>query len=406
MELTDVRNTAVIGSGVMGRGISQLLAMAEYGVVLMDIRTESLEGALRQVRWSLSKFVEKGKITQERAHEALGRIKTTSSVKEAVENADLVIEAISEDIELKKGVFKKIDSIAPRGTIIATNTSTIPITILGGATGRPHKVVGMHFSNPPVLMPLVEVTRGEGTHEETLEIILDLSKKLGKEPIVVERDLWGFVLNRIFLPFLDEAAWIVFRGEGTIEAVDSAVKSEMELRMGPFETCDLVGIDIVNSFHRIARELAGTRWMEGYPFEPSPMVEDYVRRGWFGIKSGRGFYRYTKPGVYERARTPSRVKEGVDTNRLIAPSVNEASWLVRNHVAPIESVDRIAKLGLGFPKGILEMADEIGLDVIVEVLKASRKKYGKAYYEPDPLLLSHLERGWIGKRSGRGFYEY
>ncbi len=388
----------VVGAGVMGHGIAEIAALAGYETTLVDISDDILSKALQKIEWSLKKFVEKKRISEEQAKQALGRIKTTTDLAAASRSADVVIEAVPEDINLKKKIFATIDANAPAEAILATNTSTLPISEIASATKRPEYVVGMHFFNPPPLMPLVEVIRGEKTSDDVIRKTAELAKSFGKEVVICHKDVPGFIVNRIVGPLLNEACWMVHRGEATPVEIDSAVRYKAGLPMGLLELADYTGIDVTY--------LAGESVRARDPANvlPCPLFKEYYEKGKLGQKSGEGFYKYGK-GMYERPSIPREAGEKLDIVRIMAVGINAAAWLVRNGVASTEDVERAVKLGLGFPKGILEMADEWGIDRVVAVLNELREKYGD-YYAPDPLLTKLLSEGKLGVKAGAGFHNY
>ncbi len=389
--------TLVVGAGVMGHGIAEVAALAGLDVVMVDISEELLAKGLEKIRWSLDRFVEKKRITREEADRTLARIRISTSLEEAATTADFVIEAVPENLELKRKIFATLSKKTRPDTILATNTSTLPITEIAAATDCPERVVGMHFFNPPPLMPLVEVVMGEKTSDRTLSATVELGRKMGKHVIVCRKDVPGFIVNRILAPLMNEACWMVQRGEATITEIDSAVRYRAGLPMGVFELADYSGIDVFyHAFSSISSR-------EPLAMELCPIIREYYGKGLYGQKSGRGFYEY-RGGAYERPEIPKDAGYRVDLIRLFAPSVNSAAWIVRNGVASIEDVETAVKLGLGYPKGILEMADEWGLDKIVEILEGL-SRYGDAY-RPDPLLVTMVSEGKTGKKAGIGFHSY
>jgi len=239
-----IRRTAVIGSGAMGHGITQLLAMNGFEVTMVDINDEILQKAKEKIKWSLGKFVEKKRIRQEDADATLARVTTTTSYEQAAKDIDFAVEASPENMDLKKTIFAKLDSVAPAHAILASNTSTLSITEMGKATKRPDKVAGMHFFNPPQFMALVEVIKGESTSQETMSALTELAKKLGKTPIIVRKDVRGFVVNRILGAVFNEAFWAFHRKEATKEGIDASAKYTGGFPMGWFELGDFVGLDI------------------------------------------------------------------------------------------------------------------------------------------------------------------
>jgi len=284
----DIKKVCVIGAGVMGSGIAQVSTQAGYETNLVDINDEILNKGLENIKKSLSKFVEKGKITQEGMDETLGRIKLTTSRKEGAKNVDLVIEAVSEIKDIKKDVFLDLDKICPEHTIFASNTSTIPISLLSSFTGRPDKVIGIHFMNPVPLMKGVEVIKSLVTSEETLNISLKFVNSLDKEPVVV-KDSPGFITNRIMPLFLNEAVKLYEDGLATIEGMDKITKLSFNWPMGPFQLIDLVGIDIVHDMLESVYQETG--WER---YKPAPLLKRMKEVGWLGRKSSKGFYEYLK----------------------------------------------------------------------------------------------------------------
>jgi len=390
-----LKKAAVIGSGAMGHGITQLLAMSGIEVTMVDISDEFLQKGMEKIKWSLGKFVEKKRIRQEDADAALSRIKTTTSYEEAAKDIDLTIEAVPENMELKKQVFAKLDSMAPPHAILASNTSTLSITEMGNATKRPEKVAGMHFFNPPQMMALVEVIKGEKTSQETIDTLVELAKKLGKTPVVVKKDVRGFIVNRVLGAVFNEAFWAYHRGEATKEGIDASVKYSGGFPMGWFELADFVGLDIAYEVGKILYEAYGER------FKPcAEVIEPLVKEKKFGQKTGVGFYDWTKG----RPRIPFNLMEEYDVERSWAVAVNEAAWLIHEGAASPADIDTGMKLGTYWPSGPCEYADRTGIDVIVNKLKELYAKYNMEMYKPCPLLEEYVSKGWLGKKTGRGFY--
>ncbi|MCS7110468.1 MAG: 3-hydroxyacyl-CoA dehydrogenase/enoyl-CoA hydratase family protein [Candidatus Caldarchaeum sp.] len=388
----------VVGAGVMGHGIAEVAALAGYEVTMVDVADEFLAKGLEKIRWSLDKMVEKKRLTRSQADAALTRIRTSTNLAEAVRDADLVVEAVPEDISVKRKVFTTLDEKAPRHAILATNTSTLPITEIAAATSRPEQVVGMHFFNPPPLMPLLEVIAGEKTSQETLQRAVEIGRKMGKTVVVCRKDVPGFIVNRILMPLMNYACTLVKDGVYTVTEVDSALKYKAGLPMGVFELIDYTGIDVVHHASSSIRE------REKLAPEPCPLIKELFEKGRLGMKSGKGFYEYAG-GPYERTSIPRDAGERVDVVSLLAPAVNLAAWIVRNGVADLGDVETAVKLGLGWPKGIFEMADEFGLDAVAKALEEAAKRYG-AFYEPDPLIRDLVAGGKLGKKSGQGFHSY
>jgi enoyl-CoA hydratase/3-hydroxyacyl-CoA dehydrogenase len=391
-----MERATVIGAGFMGHGIGELLALAGVEVTLVDINEDVLKKAMDNISWSLGKFAEKKTIREEDAKASLARIKTNVDLEAAVSNADLVIEAVPEKMELKKQIFSRVDAATPDHAIIASNTSSLSITEMAAQTNRADKVIGMHFFSPPVLMALVEVVRGDETSDETTDSIVDLVKKLGKTPVVVRKDVRGFIVNRVLGAVMNEAFSVVEKGEATMQEVDAAVKYKAGFPLGAFELADMVGLDVMYEVGKIMEAAYGN------VAKSSPMVEKLVQEGNLGQKTGKGFYDW-KVG---RPRIPFRLAGKFDVNRLYAIATNETARLIHEDVAEPEDIDTAMKLGTGWPMGPCEQSDKFGLDKLLVKLKELHEKYGEEMYIPSPLLEEYVGKGWTGKSAGRGFYQY
>ena len=396
MPLEKLKKAAVVGSGTMGHGIAQILAMAAYDVAIIDVGEEILQKAKGKIRWSLDKFAEKKRIRQEDADAAFSRIITTTDYELAAKDIDLAIEATPENMELKKKVFTTLDSIAPSHAILASNTSTLSITEMGEATKRPDKVAGMHFFNPPQLMALIEVIKGEKTSQETINMLVELAKKLGKTPVIVKKDVRGFIVNRVLGIVFNEAFWAYHRGEATKEGIDASTKYSGGFPMGWFELADFVGLDIAYEVGKILHEAYGHR------FKPCiEVIEPLIKERRFGQKTGVGFYDWTKG----RPRISFNLLEEYDVDRSWAVAVNEAAWLIHDNAADPEDIDTGMKLGTYWPSGPCEYGDRTGIDVVTSKLKELYAKYKMEMYKPCPLLEEYISKGWTGKKTGRGFYK-
>ena len=375
---------AVIGAGEMGHGIAELAALRGHDVSMRDIKQEYLDRGMERLRWSLDKLVEKAQVTRPEADAALARIAPTLDLREALHNADFAIEAVFEDIELKKRIFRELDEASPDKTILASNTSALPITSMAMVTKRPQKVVGMHFFNPPMLMPLVEVIRADTTSDATLQASVDLAKALGKTVVVVRKDVPGFITTRVLGPYFEEAAWIHEQEGVPIERIDAAMRFRAGFPMGPFELADQVGVDVLH--HLIVN--AG---------QPEPArVRTLFEAKKYGRKAGEGFYSY-KEG---RPKLTPDMGADFDPIRILAPMINEAAALVAMGVAPPEDIDEAMRLGTAFPKGPLGLADDIGIDAVVAALRGHKRR------RTEKLLEEMVGRGDIGIKSGKGFYDH
>lgn len=282
---SDVNRISVLGAGVMGSGIAQVAAQAGYHVVVRDIGEGFLEKGLASIKESLKRMESKGKIGKGEVDQVLGRIKRTLDFKEATSDADLIIEAVPEDMHLKKQVFKELDQICPQHTILATNTSSLSITAIASVTKRPDKVIGMHFANPVPVMPGVELIRGRETSDETAEAAKEVIKKMGKE-VFEANDFPGFIGNRLLMLFINEAFNLIFQGIGTPEDIDKACKLSFRHPMGPLELADLIGLDVVLAIlDYLHQEVSES-------YRPSPLLKQLVAAGHYGRKTGRGVYEY------------------------------------------------------------------------------------------------------------------
>jgi len=285
----EIKKVTVLGAGLMGHGITQVAAqVAKYDVYMRDIKQEFLDNGMRMINDSLQRFQKKGEMTEAEIHQVLSRIHPTLDLKEAVADADLVIEAVTENPELKKKVLAEADIHTKPDAIIATNTSSISITELASATHRPEKFCGMHFFNPPQLMKLIEIIRGAKTSDETINTIVEVTKKMGKEPVVVKKDVAGFVVNRILIPALNEAVGLVDEGVASPEDIDKAIKLGLNWPMGPLTLLDYVGLDTTLAITEVLVKELDPK------YQASPLLKQMVRAGLLGRKSGRGFYDWKK----------------------------------------------------------------------------------------------------------------
>ncbi len=276
---------AVLGAGTMGSGIAQVFAQNGHATLLRDLDRTILDRAVTGISKSLAKLEEKGKLPAGARDEALGRLRADTDLT-AVKDADLVIEAVVENVEIKRALFKELDALTPPSALLASNTSSISITKLGASTGRPDKVIGMHFMNPVPLMQLVEVIRGQATSDETTRRVMELSKALGKTPVEVN-DYPGFVSNRVLMPMINEAIFCVYEGVATPQAIDEVMKLGMNHPMGPLALADFIGLDVCLAILGVLHEGLGDP-----KYRPCPLLKRMVDAGWLGKKSGRGFYSY------------------------------------------------------------------------------------------------------------------
>jgi len=280
-----IQKVLVIGAGQMGAGIAQVCAQAGFDVKLNDMKEEFFQRGLTTITKNLSRNVEKGRMTEEQKTQVLSRITKSLDLNDA-SDVDLVIEAAVENMEIKQSIFKQLDEITPKHAILASNTSSLPITEIAAATSRPEQVIGMHFMNPVPVMKLVEIIRGLATTDEVYAAIEEMTKKLDKVPVEVN-DFPGFVSNRILMPMINEAIYTLYEGVATKEAIDDVMKLGMNHPMGPLQLADFIGLDTCLYIMEILHEGFGDS-----KYRPCPLLRKYVKAGWLGKKTGRGFYIY------------------------------------------------------------------------------------------------------------------
>ena len=376
----NLKNITVLGSGIMGHGIAQVSATAGYNVVLRDIEQGFLDKAMEKIKWSLDKLVTKGKISQQDANSIYSRITPIVNLADAVKDAQLVIEVVPEIMELKKKVYAELDAVAGKDVIFASNTSTLPITEIANTTSRPEKFIGIHFFNPPQLMKLVEVIPGEKTSQEIVDLTQEYVKSVKKESVLCRRDVPGFIINRLFIPMVHEACYMMDRTGATMTEIDSAVKFKLGFPMGIFELADFTGMDVI---HKATIEM---HLRDKKVIFPHPTIEKMFNAKKLGQKSGEGFYKYSDE-KYERVPLSEELADKCNPIQLVANILNNAAWLVTNKASDIEEIEKAAQLGLGLKKPLFDTAKEIGIKNIVNELKQLASKHGN-FYEPDPLLVS------------------
>lgn len=283
-----MKNIVVIGAGTMGNGIAHTFAQSGFAVSLVDVNQNSLDKAIQTITTNLDRIIAKGNLTEEEKANTLANITTFTDLKEAAPNADLIVEAATENLDLKLKIFTQIDELAPENCILATNTSSISITQIAAATKRPEKVIGMHFMNPVPIMKLVEIIKGYSTSKETFDEIFELSKTLGKVPTEVN-DYPGFVANRILMPMINEAIETLYNGVAGVEEIDTVMKLGMAHPMGPLQLADFIGLDVCLAILNVMYD-----GFKNPKYAPNPLLVNMVMAGKKGVKSGEGFYDYSE----------------------------------------------------------------------------------------------------------------
>ena len=375
-----INQITVLGSGIMGHGIAQISAMAGYNVILRDIEQAFLDKAMDKIKWSINKLVEKQKINQAEAEKIINRIQPIVDLEQSLKNSNLIIEAVPEDLNLKKRVYEEIEKFATDDMIFASNTSTLPISEISAFTSRPDKFIGLHFFNPPQLMPLVEIIPGAKTEQQVTDLAINLVKEVKKTPILCKKDVPGFIVNRIFIPLVHEAAYCLDRSGASMVEVDSASKYKMALPMGIFELADYTGMDVI---HKATSEMYSR---DKKVIFPHPKIQQLYENKELGQKTGKGFYQYQGDN-YERVQLTEEAAEKFDPIPLVSVAVNNASWLISNEVCNREELEQALKLGMGLKRELFTTAETVGIENIINTLKTLQTNYGD-FYEPDKYLLS------------------
>jgi enoyl-CoA hydratase / 3-hydroxyacyl-CoA dehydrogenase len=378
--VTEINKITVLGSGIMGHGIAQISAMAGFEVTLRDVDTKFLDGAMSKIKWSLDKLVEKQKITQAESETIYSRIHPVVDLKQALSGADLLIEAVPEDMELKKKVYLEVDKHSDSKTIYASNTSTLPISEISSLTNRSNRFIGLHFFNPPQLMKLVEVIPGITTDQQIIKVGIDFAKRVGKEPVLCRKDVPGFIVNRIFIPLIHEAAYCLDRDGPSMTQIDSAVKFRLSFPMGIFELADYTGLDVI---HKATSEMFSR---DKKVIFPHPRIKELFDEGKYGKKSGSGFYSYSGE-QYERVSLSEEDSKAYNPIKLLAVALNNAAWLITNKVCTLEDLEIALKLGMGLRDPLFRTGEQFGIKRVIDTLQDLHAKYGD-FYKPDDYLLS------------------
>ena len=403
-----IYKAAVVGAGAMGSEIAQTISYAGIPVLLKDVEEAFLESALKRARQIYERRLEKGKMTREEVEVKMALIRSTTRYED-FKDVDLVIEAVVEDIVVKKKVFQELDTYCPKSSILASNTSSLSISEIASSTSRPEKVVGMHFFYPAHVMKLVEVIPGLDTSEETVTDVMTFSETLKKLPIRVG-ECAGFLVNRLLMPYLNEAAYILQEGETGLEEVDR-VMVQFGFPMGPFTLVDTVGLDVCHSVVKILLDDYGVR------MKPADIWGPLYQAGRYGVKRKKGFYTYgekiavdeeVKALIQRYAQKEKKSHPLFSVERLLLPMMNEAALCLQEGITQPNDIDLAMITGLGFPQakgGLLHYADQLGIDVILNHLEEWYRRAGERFW-PAPLLRRMVRANHLGVKTKQGFFTY
>ncbi|MFM2201685.1 MAG: hypothetical protein RL040_885 [Bacteroidota bacterium] len=362
----------IIGSGAMGAGIAQVAAQAGHDVVVHDQQKTALDRAENALKNTLAKLLEKGKISAQESASILGRIAFRETL-EALSSSDLIIEAIVENLDVKKKVFQSLETLVTADCILATNTSSLSVTAIAAACSKPERFIGIHFFNPAPLMPLVEIIPALQTNAELASTCANLMRAWGKVPVVC-KDTPGFIVNRVARPYYSEALRMYDEGIADMASIDSAMRNQ-GFRMGPFELMDMIGHDVN---YTVTESVFAAMYFDPR-FRPSITQKKLVEANWLGRKTGRGFYNYAEGAEHPNPSVDAELSATI-SNRILAMLINEAYDAKYLGVASAEDIDLAMTKGVNYPKGLIQWGKEIGLDVIVNQLKSLQLIYGEDRY--------------------------
>jgi len=399
--MKEIKNVTVLGAGGMGAQIGALAAEAGYNVKLRDIEDRFLENGRKTIESNYDRRISRGRLAEAAKKEYMSRMTFLVDLKEAVRDADIVIEAVPEVMDLKKSVLKEVSALCPNDCVFATNTSSLSIAEMAEAGKRPEMVVGTHYFNPPHRMTLLEIVHGENTSAEAIKIAEEVAIKMGRAVVHV-KDVPGFVANRIFCNMSNEADWALAQGEARSPfEVDSAIKYKLGLPMGMLELQDALGGGSIDTQFHVMEYFGETM---GKSYGPAPILEKLFKEGNYGKKTGRGYYDWSEGKTNE---IPMNVGYNFDPIRVLATAVNEAAKLIEIDATTRDEIDTAVLLGLNYPRGILRMADSTGLDKILDELNRLYNKYDKEdRYKASSVITRLVKQGKLGRKTGEGFYTY
>jgi len=396
-----IKNVAIIGAGAMGAQIGALAAEAGFNVKIRDIEERFLERGRQTILDMYDKRISRGRLTEPAKKDYMSKMTFLVDLKEAVKDADIVIEAVPEIMDLKKSVLKEVTALCPADCVFATNTSSLSIAEMAAAAKRPELVVGTHYFNPPSRMSLLEIVHGDKTSQEAIKIAEKVAIDMGRDVVHV-KDVPGFVANRIFCNMANEADWALAQGEGkSALEIDSAIKYKLGLPMGMLELQDTLGGGSIDTQFHVMEYFGETM---GKSYGPAPILARLFKEKNYGKKTGKGYYDWSGGKTNE---LPMNAGANFDPIRVLATAVNEAAKLIEMDATTREEIDTAMLLGLNYPRGILRMADSYGLDTIVNELNRLYEKYNKEdRYKACSVLTKLVKQGKLGRKTGEGFYTY
>jgi enoyl-CoA hydratase / 3-hydroxyacyl-CoA dehydrogenase len=398
--MKEIKNFVVLGAGAMGAQIGALAAESGFNVIIRDVDEKYIQRGKGIIENIYSKLVSRGSMTEARKNEIMSHISFLLDLKEAVKDADFIMEAIPEILELKQKVLKEVTALCPADAVIATNTSSLSITAVATGAAHPEWVVGTHYFNPPRVMSLLEIIKGEKTNDEAVAIAIQVAKKMGRD-IVNIKDVPGFLVNRIWIIMESEADWALAQGEAkSMLQVDSAARYKLGLPLGMFEISDTLEGGVVETIHHIMEYFQKTL---GPSYNPAPGLDKAYKAGRYGKKTKGGYYDWDAGQANE---IPMNAGVDFDPIRILAPAVNEAAILIDQGATTRDEIDRGVLLGLNYPRGILRMADSYGLDKIVAEMNRLKATYKVDRYNCAKVLTDLVAKGKYGRKAGEGFYSY